>query len=108
MRPTSYISDRRDMSNARVAARHEPGRDGQAVPRVDGRDREREIAQLLFGELGAHLLVDRVRNTVAFDPGYGLRPGQRRLLAQGKERRLSPRLERVDPVMRLAHLPKLL
>jgi len=85
-----------------IAADLDAEGDGEPIPAIDGDDGQGEVDQLLFGEVLAHLLIERVRYVVRRDERDGLGPGQRGALALGVERRLGPGGEDVEALFALA------
>src|SRR5690606_4798313 len=76
--------------------------DAEAVPAVDGDDREGEVDQFFFAEVFAYGVVDVVRHTVYAESGQRLGPLQRRTFAIAVERRFAPGIEQIKPLLRLA------
>ncbi len=60
------------------------------VPRVDGRDDEGQVGDLLLGELAADALVDVVRHALRRDLRERFRPGQAGALAWREQVRFTP------------------
>jgi hypothetical protein len=78
--------------------------DGEAVPAVDGDDRQRQRDGLLFVELRAYLLVDVVGGAGLRQQRQRLAPGERGPLPVAVEGRLSPGGEQVQPLLRSLRL----
>lgn len=60
--------------------------DGEAVPRVDGAEEERELDEFSVGELRAHRGIVVVGRVSFRDEGERLGPGEGSALARGVER----------------------
>src|SRR5262249_18665813 len=84
-----------------VAARLGAETDSDPIPRVDGDDRERQIHELRFGEVSAHLPVHIVRRMCLGDQRQRFGPGQRGAFPRGVEGRLAPRVELVETLLAL-------
>src|SRR5512141_2626663 len=98
----------RGMALGPVAARLDREADREPVPAVDGDHRDREIHELLVGEFEAGALAQLTGDARPGDRRQRLGPRQRRALTRRKERRLPPRAEQVDALLRLARGPGIL
>src|SRR6185295_19379039 len=85
-----------------VTAGHRAERDGQAIPAVNGYDRQRKIDQLGFGELFSHALVQLVWDVVLGDERERLGPFERSSFTLGIERRFTPGREPVETLFGFA------
>src|ERR1043166_5417337 len=79
-----------------IVARNRARRDVQAVPTVDGYDRQGQVGDLLFRELRPHALVDIIGHMSLGDERERFSPLQRGTFARRVVRRLAPRVEAVE------------
>src|SRR5438067_1572631 len=79
-----------------------PRRDGEPVPRVDGRRDEGEIGYFPVAEMLLCFGEYLVRHVRLRDESDRLDPREARAFAIRKERRLAPRVERIEPLLGLA------
>src|SRR5215813_12283152 len=82
-----------------ICAGRYPESDTQAVPAINGDYRSSQIDQLFVCELRPGLFKHVLRHMPFADQGDRLRPGQSGSFAVRVERRLSPRIERVEPLL---------
>src|SRR5207247_79928 len=82
-----------------IDAGNEPGGNRQAIPGIDGRHRQRQVAQLLLAEVRSDFLVDSIRHVAAGDQGHGLRPCQGSALAIAVVRAFAPGVQRVESLL---------
>lgn len=79
-----------------------PGADGQSIPAVDRDDGHGQLRQLPVREVRADPLIDSIWYPVVRDEGDGLGPLQRGPFLVGIKWRLSPGVEHVEALLRLA------
>src|SRR5437773_11794326 len=96
---TSLVTDRR--LGWAIGARNEAGRDRKSIPCVDGRQRERQIAQFLLAESRSDLLVQRVGHVSIRDQRHRFGPRERRALTLRVVGALAPGIERVEALLAL-------
>lgn len=77
-------------SRNRRSCRHLAERNGEAVPRVDRRNKQRQVDQFLVAEMRAHRFPNGVGHMVVRDEREGFRPFQRGAFAIGEERCFAP------------------
>src|ERR1044072_1870290 len=82
-----------------VDSRRRAEGDAEAVPAIDGHDRESEFRELFFGEFFPGQLEDFVRDVVLAHLRHRLGPGQGGPFALGVERRLSPGRQAVKTLL---------
>jgi len=80
--------------------------DRQAVPAVDGNNRQRQVDQFLIRKLLAYFSIRLVRHVVNRNQGHCLRPCQGCLLTLAIERGLAPGNEFVDALFGFAARPR--
>jgi hypothetical protein len=73
--------------------------DGDALPDVDGADRDRELGNLLSAEVFGKRRELGVGEPGLRDIGHRLHPAEQGALARVVERRLLPHPEKVDPLL---------
>ncbi len=80
--------------------------DRQAVPAVDGNNRQRQVDQFFVTELRSHGCIDLIWHMINGNERHGLRPRQGRPLPLGIEWGLAPGYEFVEALFGFAARPR--